>query len=431
MNISDKILKATGGKAYLPAPNPDKPAQWRRMDCPFCDTYGTRRQSKKANGTINYQYDCFRCHRCGMKFNGDRYNKKRRQGDIRDKRYPESATKDTVTFKRSQELFDYYAPVITMAIKYVNRKIGRWGKGFWLNAKALELLWEYAEGDPLGPNDSGMLERWEIAANGDQQKLFRYVGAALKSDLFNYATSEIKGARHTGVSNVPEWVEKGGGGWESVTSVVNPLVEDGDTNTLLEDLNAADGPADRSAGNENDPLGNVSTDEIYVMLVDNDDAKFSSWGRKCEVTRNGGAPVMGHCSHCDAKLRSHRVVTLEEWLYHHGGLAYVHWLIPDEWNDPKDKDFKKEKEEQEKDWEETVIEEESRKDKFKSIKDQRTKVAEDATVCSVLDKDLRQNSLTCTYAPSPMHVRSYIVVGVVKYLYPHVLSHVRSRLLTS
>ena len=392
MDISDKILKATGGKAYLPAPNPDKPAQWRRMDCPFCDTYGTRRQSKKANGTINYQYDCFRCHRCGMKFNGDRYNKKRRQGDIRDKRYPESCTKDTATFERSQDLFDYYAPVITTSIKYVTRKIGKWGKNRWLNDKALELLWEYAEGDPLAPNDSGMLERWEIAANGNKQKLFSYVGAALNGDLFTYATSEIKKARHTGVTEVPEWVEKGGGGWESVTTVADPISgidgEDGSPtqNSPLDDVISGDIPTAKMTGETKTPSANVTTSEVYVMLADSEAVAFTSWGRKCEVTRNGGPPVMGHCSHCDAKLRAHRVVTLEEWLYHHGGLAYVHWLIPDRWIDPKDKDFKKEKEEQEADWEETVIEDESFGDKLKTVKGQRTKVTEDATVRSVLVK---------------------------------------------
>lgn len=388
MNISDKILKATGGKAYLPAPNPDKPAQWRRMDCPFCDNYGTRRQSKKLNGTINYQYDCFRCHRCGMKFNGDRYNKKRRQGDIRDKRYPESATKDTATFRRSQEFFDYYAPVITTSIKYVERRIGKWSKGRWLNDKALELLWEYAEGDPLAPNDSGMLERWEIDANGDKQKLFSYVGAALKGDLFNFATSEIKSARHTGVTDVPEWIERGGGGWESVTKVTNPVTEDGDRSPLLEDLAAADSPQDRVSDAGDSPPSSVGTDEVYVMLADNDDAKFSSWGRKCEVTRNGGPPIKGHCGHCDAKLKATRVVTLAEWLAHHGGLYHGYWLIPDEWVDPKDRDFKREQKEDAQDWEETVIEEETRKDKFKSIKDQRKQlVQDDETVRSVLVKD--------------------------------------------
>ena len=337
MNIVDKLRKESGGAVDIPAPNPDNPRQWRRMFCPFCDPKG---RLKKPSAELNYELDRFICHRanCGRKVAGDRANRRARvKGTIVDKRYPESATASLVAFKESQSVFDYYAPAIVSAVKAVARKLGDWTKDEslrkdTLTTKALGFLWDYSQGDPLGPNDSGRLDSWDAQSNGDTQKLYAFVVEALKGDLLDYAKVIVREKNRQGMTGV----SKADSNYVSV-STANPLPTDDRSSVIeLDWQNRKDGVhqddssdlESKGNGGRSQSKDSAHFDRAYWKMADNERMAFKSWGGpvlKCTLTRNGSGPIAGHCAHCDAKLNTKELAELRDWLDHRGGMSHWNW----------------------------------------------------------------------------------------------------------
>jgi hypothetical protein len=354
MDIAKEVREqADNYKLPLPSPNPQKPNQWRRMECPFC----AGRPAKKPNGSINYALNSYYCFRCQKKI-PEQWGTSKRRGDINDPRYPESSTRDTGTFRRANELWDYYAPVIANAVRYVTARIGKWSKDNRLNHealrnKALEFVWDYSEGDRLAPNSAGMLDYWEGDSLGDRSKLFSYVGAALQGDLFNYAHREIRDLRKGGVKNAPL---AGIDGETWTVDIAQPIadgngdVKESQLDNLLDwqDPPSADSPDDPIpriwSDNPDAPVGSESFNYgwLYVVLANDDKTKPSSWGRevaRCKLTQNGLGPFKGHCQWCDAKLRKRHEMSLERYLRQYGGSQNWWWyeapkpLGAREWDD--------------------------------------------------------------------------------------------------
>jgi hypothetical protein len=330
MDIRELLRKETGNPALrLPDPNPDRPDQWRRMTCPFCKGH----KGKKPNGAVNYHYDRYMCFRCGAALKGS---------GARKGRYPESCTRDNQARVRSQELFTRFSAVMMSAVRYVRRQVGVWQKEefLWpenLTPVAMEFIWNYADGDLLGLNDAGMFEHWEIDSGGDEEKLKRYVGAALKGDLLNYATAEIRKAQTQGIAQAP--LLDDGEPWEvvqadPVTNVTGSLSElswftdwkhsavrhrTPDEHAEPRVYNGYD-ETDRPVGHDN-----LNFAWLYVAFANNESVKFTSWGRdivRCDLMRNGLGPFKGHCEYCDASLREHRDLTDEQWLRQYGGESF-------------------------------------------------------------------------------------------------------------
>jgi hypothetical protein len=86
--------------------------------------------------------------------------------------YPKSDT-DLV------RMIEEYKPQLVRQCRKVSDKFGLWVTFQEVWKKSQELLWNYVFRPFGGKDDAGMWDHWEANANGDEDKLKSYLGAAL------------------------------------------------------------------------------------------------------------------------------------------------------------------------------------------------------------------------------------------------------------
>ena len=265
---------------------PNGRKQWQRMDCPYCG---------HSRAVISYEANWFQCWACGKQLSG--------------------LTSDPAALAVVR--FTYQ---IDRAVRKIKADFGDWLGNFeddWITGQAKWLVWNYAEGEPGKPNDAGMLPKWELDCNAEEEpwRLEAKVQSVLDRDMIDWA----KGVKRWEEEHQYEFAA-GDVGLEAKFNSDDDSAYQDDTKDKRRNskgVNWDAKPFVPAGGGAGKRLRNKSA-EIAIKFGGSTSRYFYSKEppgtnlnsgpfkpdplRRCNLMRNGAGPIAGHCAWCNKTL---------------------------------------------------------------------------------------------------------------------------------